>query len=734
MLLKEKKILKLFYLIWLLFSSFALDAVIFFQSPSSTMSLTGTSAKLILNRSIDNFSGTFKISDLSAGSITQTSSDAIISFSKTSFLDTGVFKGSLTGALAPDDLDDKIYLDGNKTLNILSGKVTQQVIVSGTGNVILGSPDFMHPIILVDQDAELTLGLVGKLTNDIVMNGGTIHLTNDLYFKDDTQFLGTGTVNVNNLSVFFPATLSVPLSGNITFNNANDVTVNTRTTLNGTWSFSGSTANLKGTGVIVNISGGGILSVASGTTLYVHGIHLKGLSDSAGKITMGSSSSKVFFTTTTLELIGNYTLPRGQFRIEGAFCKIVFTYGECFIIDSVNSSFVVDGQLLLYDPIDVPDQSSPFVTTNSGTLSTINGGRIQSSYFSGSSSSSTSTSITTLTLTYTIPSSSAENISTTPIDLGSGSTMTFQNPNTATAYAMTFNGQNNTIKFDDFTSPAFILQQNVTLTVKNTKFLNFDPSQISLQGSGLAQAKIIFGDGVTLGIEKNLNLTSNQILCTGNVSFVGYGEPTLSLSSSAIVFNPTATATVSFRGLKVKYNSFNSLRCQSSAFCNILFQNSDIFMTSTGLTFDTGNLVIQDMVNMRGVSEVAAEGASIFNFTTSGLLIVLGASMLTFAPDLTIQYSPSTVNDGGVLSTQKRHFRLLNPSSILSFKRNYLNTGTTGLALDYGKLLIDDVLTVNTSLTSGRDFELGSAVNTTIFNNGDLKVIGVIRYMPTTYP
>ncbi len=705
-----------------------------FESDSSTLALTGTSAKLFLNRSFDVNAGVLKVTDGSGASLTASSTDFCIDFAKQSRLDFDMSTAKLFGKIFTDGQKDKIILDGNKNLNVLSGIVRQQVIVSGKGNVISGMADFEHPIILQDSESEVTLNLKGKLTNDIIMNSGTIHLASDLRFKDDVQFLGSGNVQVNNFSIFFPASLSKPLSGNINFYNANDVTIETRTVLTGIWFFIGSTSHLKGTGVILDISSGGLLYVGQNTYLYVNGVHIKGLGSSGGDIIMSNRGSRMFFTETILELAGDYVLDRGYFIFEGAFCKIIFTYGDSLYVDSANATLIVDGQLLEYDSRGDPEFASPIKTSNSGVVSIINGGRIQSSFYSTSSNSSVFNPLQSVNLTYTQTSLVGTNFIPFPVDLGTSSSITFQNLTPSTSVNMVFDGLGNSLKFDDnLSQPGLIVGSNISLTVQNIKIINFDLNKISLQGSGVTQAKIIFGDGVTLGIEKNLTLGSNSILCTGNVSFFGYGKPSLSLTSSSIIFSPTSTATISFRGLVLNFGNYNSL-VNTSQNCNVILHNTDLKMSSTGFTFDRGSLFIKDSVGIYSFYEKLTDGQTPFNFTSSGLLTVMSGAVLDFSTDVIFVYSPDVSQDGGIFSVQKRHLRMSDPSSLLSFKKSFLLTKDVGMALDYGKILINDIFTLNTGIVPGQEFELGSGVNTTILNNGIFNVEGLLKYVPTVYP
>lgn len=719
---KKQSITKVLGLALSLLLPGSMSAKMNFSSVSSTLEINGSTSQLILGTILDTFGGTLLITPTSDTSITQTATTNVINFTNTGLMNYGGAVSTPAGTYNPLSGASTLILNGNKTAG-LTGDVAQSLTISNSFNYITGVPNFLSPLTLQDSNAYLNLGITSKLTSNIVMNSGTIILTEDLYFKDNVQLTGTGTVKLNHFSIQLPV-YTTTLTHNLTFEDANDVTVNSRTSLTGTWTFTGSTANLMGRGVILDLTGGGTLAVGNNTTLYVNGLHIKGLgATGGGSFTLGNSSSKIYFTNCTLELAGSFTQTQGTAVIEGTGCKLLCHPGEKYIVSGASTVFKVDAQILEYDVVNqLP--TYPFQTASGGTMSLVNGGDIRSSYIPG----------TAQNINLTIASGTGDNLTDSNVDLTSGGTLTFVNPNIANPYSMIFNGQNNTVEFGNGSGTAITVQQNVTLTFKNVRFVNFDPAKILLQGSGSNQAKIIFGDSVTFCVEKNLSISANQLSCVGNANFIGYGSPTLTLSTSSIVFNPTSTATLAFRGLRVLCSTFNSIKAASTSYSNILFQNAEVFMTSTGLTLDTGNIIVQDLVTFNGVHESVPEGTTSLNFTSTGLFTILGASALTINPDVIFNYSPSIASDGGVAAVQKRHLRFINPSSTLYFKRGQLNVGSMGLAIDYGKLIIDDLVTVNTTTTAGKEFELGVAANTTILNNGILNVIGLIKYMPTTYP
>jgi hypothetical protein len=157
-------------------------------------------------------------------------------------------------------------------------------------------------------------------------------------------------------------------------------------------------------------------------------------------------------------------------------------------------------------------------------------------------------------------------------------------------------------------------------------------------------------------------------------------------------------------------------------------------MTNTGITMDKGYVKIADTVKIRGTSETTPEAQTALTFSSRGLLSILSGATLELYPDTVFNYSPNIAGDGGVASVQKRHLVMADPSSMMVLHKATINTGTTGLALDRGKLFVNDVVNLKTSYTAGAEFELGSAANLSIMQSSVFNVDGLLKYVATTYP
>lgn len=694
-----------------------LSSQINFTSAKSNVTLQGLTAQLILKKPIQNFLGTLRIENLSPTSIVQTDSASKITFQKNAKFN---FTGSDAYLMGDMDFSSNttgdILLTGHQTLFVPNGIVNQRILVSGPGNVISGAPIFMQEIVLTDSSAELQIALTNKLTNDIVLNNGTLTMLNDLGMQDEVRLIGPGIIDVNNFSLCFPMNQAKPMVGDLTFHNANDVTVTTRTILNTTWSFTGATSNFKGIGIIVDTSGGGVISIGNGTTLYVNGIHLKGIGQN-GNIIWGNAASKFYLTTTILELKSTFTQIRGETRIEGSDCKIITPPGVQYVVSGATSSFNVDRQILWYEcPGELP--TFPLTAISSGTVATLNGGLIASNYIPGSAFGN---------INVSLASTGGANFTDSNLDFSSGGSLTFVNETPATPKPMVLDCKNNIINFgDSITNPIFVLQQNVQLTVQNVTLRNFDFANISLGAS----ATISFGDGVVINFAHDA-LLSSPLNFIGNATLDGNGK---TIAASALNISLTgANKTLTLRNMRLICNNYNSIKINTST-ANLQLQSCEILLTSTGLTFDVGSLTIKDRVSLLSNNAAVAEGTSQFSFTTSGTATILGNSELIVGEDVVLLYNPNVSGDNGIARFEKRHFQMADSSSIFRLINSTLNTGSVGLALDDGKFFIHDVCNLVTSAVTGDEFELGSAVNGKIFSGAVLNVNGKIKYVPTAYP
>lgn len=718
------RILYLFFLTSiLLFQHTPIKAIINFKDKASKLKLKGKKAKLKLSKPLKDISGTLEITDKESNSITQTTSADVLTFATTGLLDFG-FKLGFSGEI--DLNNDSLLLRGGKSLNLINQKVLQEIRISGTDNIISGSPLLSRPIILQDSTTTVTLALDAKLTGSIQMNGGSIYLEKDLILKDDIYITGSGSLIFNGHSLQYPV-YSNPITDSVELVSANDIWFYTHTSKTSDSKVSG-TSTFRGTGVILDLTGGGTYTFKKNSTTYLNNLHIKGLgSRGGGELKLDDSNVEVYLHDCILELDGSYTQTEGRMVFIGGNNKIITHPGENFIVNGSNTILEVNGQRLYYENIGESPRN-PLTTTSGGTISTPNNGEIISNYIPTSSDWESSGGGGPTTLAF---SSTEESSIDKEVVLDKLSSITFSNATTGTPKAMILNGNYNSIKFSNSSTTTFIVEENITLTLKNIKLENFDPARFNLQGSGGSKAKYEFKDNVTIEIEKDLTLTAEQLLFSGTSDCEIYSNnnSTIILASQALKLS--GAQQVKMKNLKCKTSASDSIKV-TNANATLQLQSSDLVMTNAGITWNSGNIKILDHVRLRGASETTPETTLQFNFTTPGNLTILSNSTLEINHDIEFAYNPNTT--GNTSAQSKRHFIMTDPSSTLLLNKAIINAGAPGIAFDYGKILIQNACFCKTSHTEGKEFELGSFTNTTILNNGSLSVDGILKYTPSTFP
>ncbi len=701
----------------------SLSARVNFLKKDSVLNLKNESAKIIFSTGQGFVGGGLKIpstSSLVAGS----QFDAVSLNECSVFLDKSSTKA--TGPLGVDLLSKTFLLQGNCKLDFDNFSLEDQVLVTGSGNELRGFCWFKKPITLFDSSAALTLALDSKLDSDLFLNGGSLRLEKDLALKDNVLVHGPGLIDCNGYSFILPRYLERSLDTGLEFFAAKDVTISTRTTLASTLSFTGNglTSNLIGRGVVLRLVSGGSITIGTGHTLRISDLHIVGLGSAGGTINFSGTTSTAILSNCILDLNGTYTMPRGRLRFEGAFCKIITGSTEKFVSSGSRSDMFIDDVLVDYENVNqLP--TYPISLVSSGSLTFSRGGGLRSNYTPG----------TGFRLSAYIGTTQGVNFCDSDIYLTSGGTLTFYNENIATAKTMILDCKNNTVSFGDGLDKCLIVQQNVTLVIRNSRIKNFDISKIDLQGSGLTQAKVQFENNVFLEFRENQTYSTNPINVTGTgVELCGRGMPILTLDSKMINFSG-ANAQLCLKNLVLKCCAYDSIKWVSTTTTTTI-DGCDFVLTKTGLTIDQGNITFINENSFIGRDETDSNAAiaSTLSFTTPGRMLIGAGSRVCFKDRVRLFYSPSVAGDGGLVSNYKRHIRFVNPSSSILFEGATLDCTPSGIAFDYGVIMIDQSSTFSISTRTNASLDLGTAANLQLFNASVLNVNGPMNYVPSTYP
>lgn len=227
---------------------------------------------------------------------------------------------------------DTINLTGSDSLRVEPGTIIKQINVDGVDNTIEGHLNLENPIVLIDADTVLTLGIQNVLNQDINLNGGRLILRDNLRLGDDVRINGPGTVELNGFRLDLGGFYSTLWNTDITFKGATDFVLNAETVLTGNWTFQ-ERCVLNGNGTILDLSDGGTLTVSGADgQLFLDDLHVKGLSDliGGGMIAFDADGARLFTSNTFIELDGDYTTSLGEIVINGTTTFLIKNFNWVF--------------------------------------------------------------------------------------------------------------------------------------------------------------------------------------------------------------------------------------------------------------------------------------------------------------------------------------------------------------------------------------------------------------------
>lgn len=698
-----------------------LEAALNFSNKNSTIKLKTANSALIVTTPITGFDGTLKI-DVKGDNSVQGSAvncitfdEGIVSSGKYSYMLTGTYNGTTT---------DTVALGAGDTIEVAAGTILQSVTVGGTvgsPSVIRGSPLFSGPIVINDSSSTLTLAIDNKLTQNVTLNGGKLTLGNDLALADGVFLSGNGTVDLANRTLQLAETASSPWTGNLTLNNARDIQLNGYTKLNGNWTFAdnGGTSTINGNGNILDLSGGGTITVAPMHTLYLIDVQVKGLGSGLGTFALDATGGTLKLANVNLELGASYSLSAGEFYFQGDNCRVVSadTTGGNYTFDvSSTGTLTVDHGVLIYETL-LGQNVSPFTFTSVGTQKNlINGGCIRSAI------------ATTSAVDVVIDEAAVGAILNQNYDLTSQTHLVFTNI-AGGAQTVSLDGGGYFIQFPYGASNFIQIANNLAVTLHDIVLKDFTTATTSYGTS----STLSFGDNAIIQLSSDILLDSSAKAWT----FTGNGtieanEQTITISA-ADKLTITGSKTLKIKNANLIIKHATGLRCLTNS-ATVQFINCNISVETSGFTFAAGNMSIQGDVVVRGNDSTNPSGSVPFTFSTPGSLTVKEASQLMFVGDLNFSYQPDVTVNTDTLVQSKRHFKLNDPSSRLVFDGCTVTSTSTGMALDYGKLYIVDRVKLNVSTSPLAEFEVGSALELIIRAGALLEVDGPLKYTSTTYP
>lgn len=706
-----------------------LDAGFKFDGKNSTINLKTNAATLTLNSQIPNFSGKLKLFDDSSTRIVSNNANSVIIFSD-GIVNSGSGDINFTGTFVPGALTTALQLGTGSSLNFTGQTILRPITIPAAQTAeIKGSPVLNDVITLSNSSSQLNLGLVNKMTQNILLGGGTVRLDEDLKFKDGKGFSGSGTVNINNRAFIRPGGFSY--TGTINYQNARDIQFTDNQTLNGgteNYSGAGLYSLVNGNGYTWNIINSGRLQVGATHTLYLTDMRIKGLgpSGSAGYFDIDTTGS-IILANVTLDLGGNYTHNKGTLLVQGDNCKLIH-HNYSFSVSGANTRLQVDGSALLYEPLD-GNKITPFSFTDLAQhIVYSNGGVIRTAESSGRD-----TALTISTTPYTLTANQR---------LTATSGLKFTNATPGTPKPMVLNGGGFYIQFPTIYAAALMeLETNVQLTLNNITLKDFDPAMINY---GAASSKIIFGENCRIQLARDVVINAGDkawefvlpslpayIDATGHLLTLN-GSNRLTVNGSGLT-----AGRVNIENARVATKASNAFSCTHYN-AEIAFKNSTLIMDNNGLNFTLGNIFIDGYSQFTGANPTTPSGTATFTFSSTGTLTVLTQASLEFKPDTTFIYQPTPTPGATPSSTtylaSKRKLKLTDPSAALILNGCTVQTTNTGLAIDYGKLFIHNKVAFTSSTSTGAEFEIGAALDVNIMGSGLFQIDGPVKYQFSSYP
>lgn len=698
------KFLKLFIFFLIFLNQWTgLLSKINFGNQNSTIEFSGSNSYFKVNNPILDFNGTLKAQDDAVGRITGSNlvfNNGVLKFDGQSDIN---FTGTYNSAL-----NNQMTLQDGTALNFASGKTVNSKIMVPAGATIKlsGAPLLTQSIVLADATSTLRIALKTNLGQDIYLNGGTLILEDDLLMSAGTKIWGGGTIDVNNKKFSSPGGNFA--DGDITYLNTQDVTLTGNTTYTTNQAFSGTNNDFFGGGNTVTLaSANGRITVNAAATFNGLNTYFTGLAGTSNATNFGvfniNATGTVFLKNSTLNLAGNYTQATGTI-VFGDNCKII-THGFAFNVTGA-TQIIVDGTTLQYDNLDSNDNSPFTFTDQASQLKLQNRGNIRSTVARG-----------------------PYNLTTAAGTLYNDYILSAAAPIRITQPATTLAGGGFALHFPTTDTSLITLSNSATVTTSNIVLNNFNKDAITYGTSALMNfgsgTQIRLFDDVTLsGADKAWNFIGNGLI-------VGT-QNTLTLNG-ANRLTVTGSSTLTLKNLRILCLSLNAFACLDAG-SKIVFENCTLALTEIGFAFSTGNIDVLGTLNVVGGSTTLASSETKFSFASQGLFRVLSNSKLLIDRGVEFEYKANPAGDSNVIAVTKRHFLLLDPTSTLEINGGTLHSTTTGFALNYGRLVIDDTVKLVIDGAGLQACELGSAVELVVRPSATLEVGGILAYINTSFP
>lgn len=533
-----------------------------------------------------------------------------------------------------------VNLRGNESFDAEPGLIVETVDVRGPNNRLEGQPLFSSDIVLNDPATELTVALQNKVNQNIVLNGGTLTLDDNLLFADDVRVTESGTVifNGNQLSL---GGADLVWSGTILWDHATDMELNSDVSVVGQWIFLGD-AHVIGNGNTLDLTNGGTIWIKHDTTVDFSDIKIKGLG--TGSIIFETETSNMKISQIEIEMNKHYTVTQGGIYADGPATIVV---KDKLLTFAQEGSLTVDGIALIYDTLRFNDQLNikPNIPDDLGQscITYLNDGVIRRLPVIDA--------LGDLNLYF-------DSFLTADFIASVLKRLIFVN-------SLELNGNYYKIIFTRDNIPLLLVNDGQNVVLTNIVIENFADKYIDL---GL-DSSLIFGNNTTLELSQNEDL-SMTLTFQGACVINGHGN--------SLFFNPLGEIVVDQPGSSlviedviIKGISADQIRCLDNT-CTITFKNVT-WMQADDFNFATGRFEV--------LGDFKLFGDSSFVYQTDRQSKINTDARMILDRNMTFSYEP-TIADRDLLAMEDK-------TAVLFLNGASLSSSTTGLRLTQGTLIID---------------------------------------------
>lgn len=551
-------------------------------------------------------------------------------------------------------------------------------------NLIRGQPLFFgtDDVVLGNATSQLRIAIQNTLNTNIWLNGGILFLQDDLRLGDDAVIKDSGQVLFNNRRLSFGGVISV-WNGDILWDNAADIQLNSAVTLNGIWTFRGD-GQINGNGNVIDIASGGSIVVEKGSTLRLAGVHIKGLgADGTIKLLSDrSTTSTLILTDTVLEMDADYVFDAGHVFVEGNSTAITKDHILSFTENPVTHTrgkIIVDRVAFTYDTLATIDKlnvqppliKDPFrhhaEVIGNGEIRTIREDTV--TYHNYRSAP------TLLKYAVVAPYRKFE-VFPEALDDGSRN------------YEVLLNGNTNFIGFTLTEEQVFIITNGVHATTTSLILRDFSPNNVLFQpGSSL-----IFGDQTMITLSRNESL-SYRWTFSGQTIFRG-GGCIFDLSNGGELVVTGSNSVLLLDSITLKGISRRNIRCMHPS-ARIILKDVQ-WLQSGDFEYEVGGLNIMNNVNFVGRVKPGTMGEDFedyysFIYTSTSLLQVLPRSTFSLTRYMPFVYNPADGKTRLVRLTDESATLFLDQATLQATEGAQLNIGQGYIMIREDNYALGDV-------------------------------------------